>query len=111
MLSLMLGLFVSVSLFSACSSDDDVNPIVGTWYTEVYGYEEITYNADGTCTYRDFKSDKKTISYSDTGTYKVDGNRLTIWWNDEDDALTITFSISGNKMTTSEDGGTVWTRK
>ena len=114
-LSLLLGLFVCVTVFTSCSKDDDnessSNPIVGTWYTEVYGYEEITYNSDGTCTYRDYKSDKKTVSYTDLGTYQVEGNRLTIWWNDENSAWTTTFSISGNKMNTSENGGTVWTRK
>lgn len=113
-ISLILGMFVSIALFSSCSKDDDdssSNPIVGTWYTEVYGYEEITYNADGTCTYRDYKSDKKTVSYSDSGTYSIDGNKLTIWWNDESSAWTTTFSINGNKMTTSEDGGIVWTKK
>ena len=55
---LLFGVLVSVVLFSSCSKDDDEsssNSIIGTWYTEAYSYEEITYNSDGTCTYRRYK--------------------------------------------------------
>lgn len=118
-LSLLMGLFVCVSVFTSCSKDDDndssSNPIVGTWYTEsepkgYLQYEEITYNSDGTCTYRRYKSDKTTISDTDSGTYKVEGNKLTTVWADGE-IFTTTFSISGNKMTTSENGGTTWFKK
>lgn len=112
---LLFGVLVSVVLFSSCSKDDDggssSNPIVGTWYTEAYSYEEITYNSDGTCTYRRYKSDHTTIRDTDSGTYKVEGNKLTIWWASSSSPWTTTFSINGNKMTTSEDGGIVWTKK
>lgn len=114
-LSLLLGLFVCMSVLTSCSKDDDggssSNPIVGTWYTEAYSYEEITYNSDGTCTYRRYKSDHTTIRDTDSGTYKVEGNKLTIWWASSSSPWTTTFSINGNKMTTSEDGGIVWTKK
>ena len=112
---LLFGVLVSVVLFSSCSKDDDggssSNSIVGTWYTEAYSYEEITYNSDGTCTYRRYKSDHTTIRDTDSGTYKVEGNKLTIWWASSSSPWTTTFSINGNKMTTSEDGGIVWTKK
>jgi hypothetical protein len=107
-------------LTSCSKSDDDggssSNPLVGTWYTEgeekgYPTYEEITYNANNTCTWRDYKSDKTTIKETDSGTYKVDGNKLSIWWSGSSTPWTTTFSISGNKMTTSEGGGTVWTKK
>lgn len=115
-LSLLLGLFVCMSVLTSCSKSDDdggssSNSIVGTWYTEAYSYEEITYNSDGTCTYRRYKSDHTTIRDTDSGTYKVEGNKLTIWWASSSSPWTTTFSINGNKMTTSEDGGIVWTRK
>ena len=121
-LSLLFGLLVSVALFTACGGDDDdnggssSNPLVGTWYTEgeekgYPTYEEITYNANNTCTWRDYKSDKTTIKETDSGTYKVDGNKLSIWWSGSSTPWTTTFSISGNKMTTTEGGGTTWTRK
>lgn len=115
-ISLLLGLFVCMSVLTSCSKSDDdggssSNPIVGTWYTEAYSYEEITYNSDGTCTYRRYKSDHTTIRDTDSGTYKVEGNKLTIWWASSSSPWTTTFSINGNKMTTSEDGGIVWTKK
>ena len=120
-LSLLIGLFVCMSVLTSCSKDDDggssSNPIVGTWYTEAYSYEEITYNSDGTCTYRRYKSDHTTIRDTDSGTYKIEGNKLSIWWESEkkywdiDGPWTTSFSINGNKMTTSEDGGIVWTKK
>jgi len=126
-LSLLLGLFVCVTVFSACGGDDDnggssSNSIVGTWYTEGVEkgnptYSEITYNADNTCTWRDYKSDKTTIKESDRGKYKVEGNKLSIWWESEkkywdtDGPWTTIFTISGNKMTTTEGGGTTWTKK
>jgi major membrane immunogen (membrane-anchored lipoprotein) len=120
-LSLLMGLFVCMLVLTSCSKSDDdggssSNPLVGTWYTEgeekgYPTYEEITYNANNTCTWRDYKSDKTTIKETDSGTYKVDGNKLSIWWSGSSTPWTTTFSISGNKMTTSEGGGTVWTKK
>lgn len=118
-LSLLMGLFVCVSVFTSCSKDNDnessSNSLVGTWYTESESkgylrYEEMTYNSDGTCTYRRYKSDQTTISDADSGTYKVEGNKLTIVWANYE-IFTTTFSISGNKMTTSENGGTTWFKK
>lgn len=126
-LGLTIGLFVSMFAFTACGSDDDnnetsSNPIVGTWWVEntskgYIKYTEITYNADLTCTWREYEQDRTTLKRSDTGKYKVEGNKLSIWWEsekkywDEDGPWTTTFTISGNKMTTTEAGGTTWTRK
>ena len=44
---------------------------------------------------------------------KVDGNKLYIWWESEEEygPWSTTFTISGNTMTTTEGGGTTWTRK
>lgn len=126
-LSLTLGLFVSMFAFTACGSDDDnnetsSNPIVGTWWVEntskgYIKYTEITYNADLTCTWREYEQDRTTLKRSDTGKYKVEGSTLSIWWNsekkywEEDGPWTTIFTISGNKMTTTEAGGTTWTKK
>lgn len=119
--SILLLIVMMMPLVASCGGDDDnggssSNPLVGTWYTEgeekgYPTYEEITYNANNTCTWRDYKSDKTTIKETDSGTYKVDGNKLSIWWSGSSTPWTTTFSISGNKMTTSEGGGTVWTKK
>ena len=117
-------MLVSSFAFTACGSDDEdnndssSNPLVGTWYTETIEkgeveYTEITYNANFTCTWREYKSDRKTVVDTDEGSYKVDGNKLSIWWKIEgnDEPWTTTFTINGNKMTTTEGGGTIWTKK
>lgn len=118
---MMLVMMVAALSFTACGSDSDdegdSNPLVGTWYTESLDhgeieYTEVTYKSDMTCTWKEFKADRVTIKDSDYGRYKVDGNLLIIWWNDSDgSAWKVTFSINGNKMTTSEGGGTIWTKK
>lgn len=123
-LSLLFGLFVCVTLFSACGGDDDkdtpssTNPLVGTWYVENESkgyryYTELTFNADYTCTwwrYR-YEGDSKNLIDSKTGTYKIDGNRYYIYFSDQEKPSTKTFTINGNKMITSEAGGTTWTKK
>ena len=128
MFSLTLGLLVCATVLVSCSKDDDdkntpsSNPLVGTWYTESEDkgeieYTEVTYNADFSCSWREYESDRTTLKDSDTGKYEVSGNKLSIWWNseakywDEDGPWTTTFTINGNKMTTSENGGTTWTKK
>ena len=125
MFSLALGLLVCATVLGSCSKDDDdkdappsTNPIVGTWYIEnenkgyIY-YTEITYNADNTCTrsrYR-YEGDTKNLIESTSGTYKIDGNKLSILYKGSDKPWSTTFTISGNIMTTTEGGGNTWTRK
>ena len=122
-------ILVAVGL-NACSSDDDdekTSSIVGTWYGEATHYSgtdyeyseyaELTFKKDGTVTgyWKETYKDGKEIVETDTGRYEVIKDVLRVWWVSEagenDDPLTTTFSINGNKMTTSENGGTVWTRK
>lgn len=123
-MSLLLGLFVCLPLLTACGNDDDdgdgslSNALIGTWYVvsdneKSDPYTEITFLEDNTCQWRAYLADRNTLTDSDWGTYKVAGNTLSIWWESEKGygPLTWTFSIKGNKMTTSEGGGTVWTRK
>ena len=131
----MLGMIIIVMLmnvnFSACSSDDEDDnnlPIVGTWYTEnqyevgtdweYTEYAEVTYKKDGTLTgyWKVTFEDGTEEIETDTGRYEVIKDVLRLWWdNDLDDESdgpwTETFSINGNIMTTSENGGSVWTRK
>lgn len=111
----------------SCSSDEDdnssTNPLIGTWYTEyeveesVKHYEEITYKADNTCTWKEIDYDR---TYTDLGKYSVEGNKISIWWESEKDLwekegpFVMTFTISGNKMTTTKGSGsrvTTWTKK
>ena len=110
---ILLVMLMAVS-FSACSSDDDdYSSIVGTWYTENNSeYVEMTFKKDGTVTgyWKDLYHGE-TIIETDKGHYDVIKDVLRIWWDSEDEPFSVTFSISGNKMTTSENGGIVWTRK
>ena len=120
----LLGLMVCMLTFSACSKSDDddnnggsnANTIVGTWYlTDKDGrYIELTFKADGTCTY--YKKGTSGKVYTDKGTYTAINDALSIWWDSEiddkhKDPLTWTFKIEGNKLITSEGSGTTWTRK
>lgn len=123
-LSLLFGLFVCVTVFSACSKDDDKgsssssNPIVGTWWIENESkgykyYTELTYNADYTCTYLRYRyeGDNKNLIDTKTGTYAIDGNKLSILYKGSDKPWSTTFTVSGNTMTTTEAGGSTWTKK
>ncbi|MBD5175610.1 MAG: hypothetical protein HDT06_07300 [Bacteroidales bacterium] len=124
-----IGMIVCIMLLSvgfiACSSDDDDKdvkvPIVGTWYLETVEsnntvcYTEMTYKNDGTVTYyyKETSKDGKIKTETDKGTYEVIKDVLRIWWEseDEDEPWSATFTINGNTMTTSENGGTVWHKK
>ncbi len=131
---MMLCVMFMAVVFSACSNDDDddKNPsIVGTWYVEktydvgtsyeYTSYAEITYGKNGMATgyWKDTYKNGETEIETDKGRYEVVNDVLRIWWEDDSDdgddedegPWTTTFKISGNKMTTSENGGTVWTRK
>ena len=110
MMSLMLGLFVSVCALTACSSDDDDDvSIYGTWCYDYFNdgetvYVETTFKENGTCTEYSYNSDK---SYESTmnGTFKVDGNKLSIWWEGSNEPDVSTFEIKGNKAYI--DGGAI----
>lgn len=99
------------------NSEVSSNPLVGTWYIEKESkgykyYYELTYNADYTCKwwrYR-YEGDNKNLIDSKSGTYKIDGDQLTIIYDGETPS-TKTFTVSGNTMTTSEAGGSTWTKK
>ena len=113
---LLFSVFTALALASCSSSDSDdndssKNPLVGTWYTDKTDHTEITYKADFTCTGQWYEGSK--VKYTDKGKYKVDGNKLYIWWESEEEygPWSTTFTISGNTMTTTEGGGTTWTRK
>ena len=114
---------VVCSLLAACSSDDDedggnVNSaIVGTWYaTDDGDYIEWIFNSDGSCGYKEYEADKKTISWYDMGTYKLVDNILSIWWESErrywdEGPWSAIVNIQGKTMTTSENESLVWKKK
>lgn len=83
---LLMALIAATITFSACSSDDDddkvsTSSLVGKWYAEDEGYDcEFQFNADGTLTYIETMLDAQTSKVRDSGTYKLDGNKLTLHW-------------------------------
>lgn len=117
----LMALIAATITFSACSSDDDDNKIstssiIGKWYTEDEGYGcEFQFNADGTLTYIETMLDAPTSKVRDSGTYKLDGNKLTLHWTKSetwsnysqqwivDDTSTETavvkISLKGNQLT------------
>ena len=63
----IVAIIMSVN-FVACSDDDDDNPIVGTWRSEVdnYGYSDsYTFNADGSGIWQEFKDNDIKINWND----------------------------------------------
>lgn len=83
---LLVALIAATITFSACSSDDDddkvsTSSLVGKWYAEDDGYGcEFQFNANGTLTYIETMLDAPTSKVRDSGTYKLDGNKLTLYW-------------------------------
>ena len=101
----LVAIIMSVN-FVACSDDDD-NPIVGTWRSEVdnYGYSDsYTFNADGSGIWQEFKDGKQIDSESFK--YSLDGDKITFTWSDGE-TYTSTFSISGNRLTIKDNSDSV----
>ena len=105
----LVAIIMSVN-FTACSDDDDDNPIVGTWRGEVVddgkgGYSEsFTFNADGSGIWQEFKDGKQIDSESFK--YSLDGDKITFTWSDGE-TYTSTFSISGNRLTIKDNSDSV----
>ena len=115
-LSLLFGLFVCVTLFSACGGDDDnggfsSNPLVGTWRAEVMSkgklqYWDLTFTSDYKFACKETYADTGEVRDERTGTYSVDKNVVTI---NADGFGTSAFQINGNELTFSEwDHGKVY---
>ncbi|MBC5606890.1 DUF5640 domain-containing protein [Bacteroides difficilis] len=93
----IVAIIMSVN-FVACSDDDDDNPIVGTWRSEVSNnsYDSFTFNTDGSGIWQAYRDNRQTDS--DTFKYSIDGDKITFTWADGE-IYTSTFSISGNRLT------------
>ena len=115
-LSLLFGLFVCLTVFSACGGDDDnnkpsPNPLVGTWRAEVttkegVRYWDLTFTSDFKFSYKDTIVDTGEVIETTTGTYSVVNDIVTI---NADGFGTSAFKINGNELTFSEwDHGKVY---
>ena len=105
----LLIMVLAVTVFVSCSTDDDVNALVGTWgYTEMDEDLEIkvtaTFNANLSGEIDvvvAFNSGSETENSSFT--WSTDGNKLTMVI--DGDTETSTYSISGDKLTITDDDG------
>lgn len=107
-LSLLMGLFVCVSLFSSCSKDDEgdssSNPLVGTWRAEVeekgeIQYWEMTFNADFSWEAMEYNKDDKKIHRYTSGTYKFMDETTLLVTSSDGDVESVRFKITdGNKF-------------
>lgn len=108
-LSLLFGLFVCVTLFSACGGDDDKkespasNPLVGTWRAEVVEkgeqqYWDLTFKADFSWSVLEYNKEDKTIIHnSDGGTYKFMDDTTIILTNSKGKVESNRFTITDGK--------------
>ena len=112
MKAIFRNLFVIMSVltmtmgFISCSDDEDFDSIVGPWAYEEKGYyEEITFKSNGTFIieseeyYRD-----EWDSYTDKGSYELDGNKLIVFIDDEISIVTIV-SLTSTKLVLIDDEG------
>lgn len=115
-LPLVLAALMPLLAFTSCSDDDnDVvdSPIIGTWETGnslLDIVSTITFHSDGTVTSVETYGDE---SYTDKGTYAIDGGTVTIYWDSDDEAVEMDFTIDGDTMVTymhGEEGYTEWER-
>ena len=115
-LSLLFGLFVCATVFSACGGDDDnnkssSNPLVGTWRAEVISkdvlrYWDLTFTSDYKFTAKDTYAETGEVKETTTGTYSVENGFVTI---NAKGFGTSAFQINGNELTFAEwDHGKVY---
>ena len=109
-LALITILVIALGVFNSCDKEEDepTNPILGTWeLTETGdGYSftlTITFNANKTGILKEeYIEDDSTESYTDNFTYSTDNNDLVLIIDEE--TIELTYSVSGNKLTISEEG-------
>ena len=95
---LLITLFVSLFLFVGCGKEK--SELVGTWKGLTDG-ESREYQMETTYTF----DDDGTVKYSNeygfdsTGTYKIDGNKVTIKLTTWDKEKVYEFSIKDDKLT------------
>lgn len=95
--------------FVGCSDDDnDVSSssIVGTWiYEEEDYYEEVTFKSNGTMIIESEEYyNGEWESWTERGTYILDGNELIANIDDENIIVTI-ISITSSKLVLEDDEG------
>ena len=113
-LKYVLIMFVALTATIACSDDSDdsdVNPIVGTWGLsgaesgfEVSLSATFTANNKGTMVVT-ISLGGESQTENSSFTWSTSGDQLTIVMDGETEVST--YSISGNKLTLTDDDGTI----
>lgn len=81
-------LFICLILFG-CGKKEN-NSIVGKWVYNDGNYYYV-FNDDNTCTYNVYGNEMK-------GTYKIDGDKISILYDGNKDPFETTFKIEDNKL-------------
>lgn len=108
-----LMLAASALTLTACGDDDDDASngfsIVGTWYVyedDIESLEGIyVFNANNSGAYQDYDNDNgQPYGDAESFTYQLEGNKLTINSNDEDESLVMNINIKSATEFTWTDG-------
>jgi hypothetical protein len=103
-MKLFCGILISLVIFSSCSSDDDLNSIVGTWK----GIKEVDVCSTGSEDIFDFDSCEQTgrLTFSKNGTLNVTQYELINGSCELSDTLTGTWVIDNGNLTIGIAGNT-----
>jgi hypothetical protein len=111
---LVLAMGVAMGLaVTGCGSDDDKDPLIGTWKLESYNGQPIPATISMTLTFNENGTVQAVVTEggntsSDLSTWSATGGILTVVSNGNTE--TMPYSISGNVLTLTE-SGTVLTLK
>lgn len=96
---------MSIIMLHSCNKNETSGPsIVGVWeirevYEDYEWYDQVIFGADGFFTNNGGEFYEGEWSHdTDKGTYKVKGDKITIYWLDGDVTDNIRFRIEGNKL-------------
>ena len=89
--------FALVFVFAIAACGGGRNTIIGRW--QIDGQDTFEFFSDGTFVETDSRG------RTETGTWRTDGNRLSMsWW---DETVTMDFNVSGNTLTIETDRETI----
>ena len=102
----LIFLVIAVICLSGCENKvnkEKITTIIGTW---AHGSFIYTFNEDKTCSYDAYGTTTKC-------TYEIDGNKLSILYEGNDESFETTYTIKNNTLNIKDSFGanTPYTRK